>query len=106
MAGEFVRTPKDGVNKGRYHARTDLPFLETALCLMSFAASVASIQTGHYFATPFAILFTVGYGYVSMLVAHEQAARRQAAARVLTTSSDRDSDAAAPAEAPVSKLAA
>ncbi len=106
MAGEFVRTPKDGVNKGRYRARTDLPFLETALCLMSFAASVASIQTGHYFATPFAILFTIGYGYVSMLVAHEQSARRQAVAPVLAASSDRASDPATPAEAPVGKLAA
>jgi len=106
MAGEFVRTPKDGVNKGRYRARTDLPFVETALCLLSFASTIASIQTGHYFATPFAILFTIGYGYVSMLVAHEQAARRQAVTRVLATSSDRASDPVATAQAPVGKLAA
>jgi hypothetical protein len=106
MAGEFVRTPKDGVNKGRYRARTDLPFLETALCLMSFAATVASVQTGHYFATPFAMLFTIGYGYVSMLVAHEQTSRRQAVRPVLAASSDRASDPLAPAEAPVGKLAA
>ncbi|MBK9261515.1 MAG: glycosyltransferase [Polyangiaceae bacterium] len=106
MAGEFVRTPKDGVNKGRYRARTDLPFIETALCLMSFASTIASIQTGHYFATPFAILFTIGYGYVSMLVAHEQAARRQATTPVLAASSDPASDRVGTTEAPVGKLAA
>ncbi len=106
MAGEFVRTPKDGMNKGRYRARTDLPFIETLLCLLSFASTVASVQTGHYFATPFAILFTIGYGYVAMLVTHEQAARRQAKAPVLAASSDRASDPVAQAEAPIGKLAA
>jgi hypothetical protein len=40
---------------------------------------VASIQTGHWFATPFAGLFTFGYGYVASLVASEQFARRRAA---------------------------
>ena len=68
MAGEFVRTPKQGVKKGRYRARAELPLLETCLALLSFASVVASIQTGHYFATPFAMLFTVGYGYVAILV--------------------------------------
>jgi len=33
---------------------------------------LSSLQTGHWFATPFALLFTVGYGYVSLLVASEQ----------------------------------
>jgi cellulose synthase/poly-beta-1,6-N-acetylglucosamine synthase-like glycosyltransferase len=78
MAGEFVRTPKQGLRKGRYTARADLPMIETVLALISFAAVVASIRTGHYFATPFAMLFTIGYGYVSLQVAHEQAARRRA----------------------------
>jgi len=77
MAGEFVRTPKQGLKKGRYRAATDLPLLETALTLISFASVVASVQTGHYFATPFAVLFTMGYGYVSILTAYEQAARRR-----------------------------
>jgi glycosyltransferase involved in cell wall biosynthesis len=80
MAGEFVRTPKHGVKKGRYRARADLPIVETALALLSFAAVIASVETGHYFATPFAVLFTVGYAYVALLIAHEQAARRRAAA--------------------------
>ncbi len=105
MAGEFVRTPKHGTNKGRYSARADLPLLETGLCLLSFCASVASIRTGHYFATPFAMLFTIGYGYVAMLVAHEQATRRRAAAPLLGVTSDRTSDPAT-AEQPVGKLAA
>ncbi len=77
MAGEFVRTPKHGLQKGRYRAATDLPLLETGLTLISFASVVASLQTGHYFATPFAFLFTVGYGYVSLMTAYEQAARRR-----------------------------
>jgi cellulose synthase/poly-beta-1,6-N-acetylglucosamine synthase-like glycosyltransferase len=81
MAGEFVRTPKQGVKKGRYTARADLPLFETALALLSFASTAASIRTGHYFATPFAILFTIGYGYVAVLVAREQAARRREAPR-------------------------
>ncbi|MDI3289835.1 cellulose synthase family protein [Polyangium sp. 15x6] len=106
MAGEFVRTPKHGTNKGRYRARADLPLLETGLCLLSFGSTVASIQTGHYFATPFAALFTIGYGYVAMLVAHEQSARRrETAPMLLATPSERPSEPTA-AEQPVGKLAA
>ena len=37
---------------------------------------MASLETGHWFATPFAMLFTFGYGYVAMLVATEELARR------------------------------
>ena len=36
---------------------------------------IASIETRHYFATPFAVLYTYGYGYVALLVASEQAVR-------------------------------
>ncbi|EYF02322.1 glycosyltransferase family 2 protein [Chondromyces apiculatus] len=77
MAGEFVRTPKHGDNKGRYRVRTELPLVETLLALISFSAVVASIETGHYVAAPFAVLFTLGYGYVALLVAQEQSARRR-----------------------------
>ncbi|WP_394827081.1 glycosyltransferase [Pendulispora albinea] len=87
MAGEFVRTPKKGIEVGtpaarspRYRARADLPMVEVGLCLFSLASTVASIETGHWFATPFAMLFTFGYGYVASLVASEQMARRKAAA--------------------------
>ena len=80
MAGEFVRTPKHGANhSNRYRARADLPTTEIALCLISLASVVASLQTGHRFAPPFAMLFTFGYGYVAALVASEQVARRRAA---------------------------
>src|SRR4029079_11771130 len=75
MAGEFVRTPKKGVAHGRYRAAADLPMIEVGLCLFSLASTVASIETGHWFATPFAMLFTFGYGYVAALVAKEQVAR-------------------------------
>jgi cellulose synthase/poly-beta-1,6-N-acetylglucosamine synthase-like glycosyltransferase len=92
MAGEFVRTPKNGMNKGRYRARADLPLMETLLALLSFAAVVASVQTGHWFATPFAILFTFGYGYVAILVANEQAMRRRdSQVRLVSTPSERPS---------------
>jgi len=57
---------------------------EIALCLVSFASTVASLETGHWFATPFAMLFTFGYGYVASLVASEQFARRRAAAAAVT----------------------
>jgi cellulose synthase/poly-beta-1,6-N-acetylglucosamine synthase-like glycosyltransferase len=78
MSGEFVRTPKHGSNHNRYRARADLPTIEVALALVSFASVVASLETGHWFATPFAMLFTFGYGYVASLVASEQVARRRA----------------------------
>jgi GT2 family glycosyltransferase len=80
MAGEFVRTPKHGDGHShRYRARADLPMVEIVLCLLSLVSVVASIETGHWFATPFAMLFTFGYGYVAALVASEQIARRRAA---------------------------
>ncbi len=80
MAGEFVRTPKHGEGHStRYRARADLPLVETALSLLSLTSVVAAVQTGHWFAAPFAGLFTFGYGYVAALVASEQWARRRAA---------------------------
>jgi hypothetical protein len=79
MAGEFVRTPKQGNRVGRYRARADLPILEICLALASFAATVASVQTGHWFATPLAGLFTFGYGYVAVMISLEQATRRREA---------------------------
>jgi hypothetical protein len=78
MSGEFVRTPKKGTIQGRYRAAADLPITESALCLISGASTTASIETGHWFATPFALLFTFGYGYVAFFVALEQLARRNA----------------------------
>jgi hypothetical protein len=79
MAGEFVRTPKKGTSQGRYRAAADLPMTEIALCLVSGASTVASVETGHWFASPFALLFTFGYGYVAFFVATEQLARARAA---------------------------
>jgi hypothetical protein len=52
---------------------------EVALGLISLASTVASMETGHWFATPFAMLFTFGYGYVAWFVTAEQVARRKAA---------------------------
>ncbi len=100
MAGEFVRTPKQGVKKGRYKASVDLPLLETGLSLLSLVSVVASVQTGHYFATPFAILFTIGYAYVAFLTAGEQLFRRREALQQANAGA-----AAAPASWPVSEPA-
>ncbi len=81
MSGEFVRTPKRGEllgNRNRYRARADVPAIEIFLCSLSFASVIAALKTGHWFATPFAMLFTIGYGYVAALVASEQLARSRA----------------------------
>ena len=79
MAGEFVRTPKKGIVAGRYRQHAELPLVEIGLALLSFASVVASLETGHWFATPFASLFTVGYAYVAWLVVAEQLSGRRAA---------------------------
>lgn len=84
MAGEFVRTPKKGSASGRYRARADWPWLEAGLSLFSLVSTVASIRTGHWFATPFAALFAFGYGWVACLVALEQTARVRASAHLRT----------------------
>jgi glycosyltransferase involved in cell wall biosynthesis len=76
-AGEFVRTPKKGSSLGRYRAAADLPTVEIGLCLLSAASTVASVETGHWFATPFAMLFTFGYGYIAFFVAAEELGRRK-----------------------------
>jgi hypothetical protein len=96
MAGEFVRTPKKGLAAGRYRARADVPTIEVALCLFSLASVVASLKTGHWFATPFAMLFTFGYGYVAALVASEQLARHKAN-RVAWTSANANARLGSPA---------
>ncbi len=104
MAGEFVRTPKQGTNSARYKARSDMPLIEVMLAVLSFGSFIASIQTGHWFATPFALLFTVGYVYVAILVSLEQANRRRAETTVHGPTSERPSDA--PVAAAVSPLTA
>jgi len=72
MAGEFVRTPKRGEQRGRYRQSAKLPMTEMALAAVCACSVVASVQTGHYFATPFAALFMSGYTYVAALVIREQ----------------------------------
>ena len=72
MSGEFVRTPKKGAAAGRYRMGAKLPILEISLFALCSAAAVASIETGHWFAAPFALLFAWGHGYVAYLVLKEQ----------------------------------
>ena len=84
-AGEFVRTPKRGSDRWRYLAAVELPWLEmffTGLCGCAF---VVSIQSGHWFATPFTALFTMGYGYIAGLLLLENMGRRSKV-DLLTTS--------------------
>jgi hypothetical protein len=99
MAGEFVRTPKKGTTEGRYRAAADLPMIEIALGLISAASTVAAIETGHWFAAPFAMMFTFGYGYVAFFVAFEQLGRRKAQLA-------RDAVASVPPSAPASGVTA
>jgi cellulose synthase/poly-beta-1,6-N-acetylglucosamine synthase-like glycosyltransferase len=103
--GEFVRTPKKGLREGRYRAAATLPMLEIALALLSLISVVTSIQTGHWFATPFASLFAVGYGYVAVLVVSEQALQRREA-RAAEGRADSVPPFALPAGADAEKLAA
>jgi cellulose synthase/poly-beta-1,6-N-acetylglucosamine synthase-like glycosyltransferase len=71
-AGEFVRTPKRGTNRWRYAANLELPYLEMGFALLAAVSVVVSLQTGHYFATPFVTLFMLGYGYIAALIIGEQ----------------------------------
>jgi len=96
MSGEFIRTPKQGSNSSRYKMRADMPFAEIILALISLASVIASVKTGHWFATPFAMLFTIGYGYVAILVSAEQANRRRARAAMGIASERPAPEAAAP----------
>lgn len=79
MSGEFVRTPKRGSEAGRYFQVAQLPLIEIGLMLVSSASVVASVVTEHWFATPFAALFALGYAYVAATVTKEQLANRRAA---------------------------
>lgn len=72
MAGEFVRTPKRGEAAGRYKQVAKLPLAELVLASLCATSTVASIETGHWFAAPFAALFTLGYGYVAAQVLRDQ----------------------------------
>jgi cellulose synthase/poly-beta-1,6-N-acetylglucosamine synthase-like glycosyltransferase len=73
--GEFVRTPKKGDKsavKQRYHARTQIPWIELALALQNFIAIGVAIQTKHYLAAPFALMFGMGYAWVGGSVLRER----------------------------------
>jgi cellulose synthase/poly-beta-1,6-N-acetylglucosamine synthase-like glycosyltransferase len=80
MAGEFVRTPKKGSKAGRYKANQfDMPVWEPLLFAVAMSDMIASLATGHYFATPFAALFACGYGAMSFAMVADQLERRRAA---------------------------
>jgi cellulose synthase/poly-beta-1,6-N-acetylglucosamine synthase-like glycosyltransferase len=80
-AGEFVRTPKRGLRASRYRQlRVPLPITELALALVGVASVAISLETNHYLATPFALLFALGYAYMAGLMTTEQLARRRALA--------------------------
>ncbi|MGZ5970908.1 MAG: glycosyltransferase [Polyangiales bacterium] len=78
MAGEFVRTPKKGNEDKRYKSLIQIPVAETILSLISLGSTIAAIENGHWFAAPFAALFTFGYAYVATLLIDEQLERRRA----------------------------
>jgi cellulose synthase/poly-beta-1,6-N-acetylglucosamine synthase-like glycosyltransferase len=82
--GEFVRTPKKGqsARPGRYTARTILPVFELLLTLESAASVYAAVATRHYIATPFAMIFVMGFGFVSFSVIRERMANLAAMRRL------------------------
>jgi cellulose synthase/poly-beta-1,6-N-acetylglucosamine synthase-like glycosyltransferase len=102
MSGEFVRTPKRGITAGRYLQAANLPYVEIGLTLLSMASVAASIVTHHWFATPFASLFAVGYGYVASMVVIEQVGRERAVAPVASPEAVAAADVATP---PVARAA-
>jgi hypothetical protein len=88
MAGEFVRTPKKGSKAGRYRANQfDMPVWEPLLFAVAMADMVASLATGHYFATPFAALFASGYGAMSFALIADQLERRRTSVAELVVES-------------------
>jgi glycosyltransferase involved in cell wall biosynthesis len=95
MAGEFVRTPKSGTGReARYRAVSSMPLVEIALCALCAVSTVVAVNTGHWFAAPFALMFTCGYGLVAGAVIHEELSGRIAFAKA----------AASPAELSVGTL--
>ncbi len=72
MAGEFVRTPKKGESLGRYRMGAKIPLPEMVLAVLCGAAAIAALETGHWFAAPFCLLFAWGHAYVATLVLKEQ----------------------------------
>jgi cellulose synthase/poly-beta-1,6-N-acetylglucosamine synthase-like glycosyltransferase len=80
--GEFVRTPKKGAKSGgKYKARTILPVFEMVMAVEAALSVVAAITTRHYIAAPFALLFFMGFGYVSLSVVRERLAAAAPAPR-------------------------
>jgi cellulose synthase/poly-beta-1,6-N-acetylglucosamine synthase-like glycosyltransferase len=80
-AGEFVRTPKRGMRASRYlQRRAPLPLAELLLAMVSVGSVVISLETSHFLATPFALLFALGFAYMAGMMTVEQLARRRALA--------------------------
>jgi cellulose synthase/poly-beta-1,6-N-acetylglucosamine synthase-like glycosyltransferase len=76
-AGEFVRTPKRGSNRWRYTTASNVPVAELTGAVVMAAATAVSLATGHYFATPFTLMFMFGYGYITYLLVREDVHRRR-----------------------------
>lgn len=85
MAGEFVRTPKRGEGVARYRQRTQIPWAELVLGFWSAAATLAAVQTDHWFAVPFTALFSLGYNYVAFQLLGEQWSQRNDVPRLVTS---------------------
>ncbi len=84
ITGEFVRTPKKGEKttaKQRYHARTNIPWIELVLGVTNFAAVFVAIATQHLLAAPFALMFSLGYLWVGGSVMRERSASETKAAK-------------------------
>ena len=84
ITGEFIRTPKKGEKttaKQRYHARTNIPWIELVLGVTNFVAVFVAIATQHLLAAPFALMFSLGYLWVGGSVMRERSASETKAAK-------------------------
>jgi glycosyltransferase involved in cell wall biosynthesis len=103
FAGEFVRTPKHGINRWRYWAKSELPAFELLLAVINAMSVVVALRTGHWFAAPFAALFTAGYLSVVYLLTSEQLRRR--VPRAVVTPAALDAAALDPPGEPTNEVA-
>jgi cellulose synthase/poly-beta-1,6-N-acetylglucosamine synthase-like glycosyltransferase len=78
-SGEFVRTPKHGIQRRfegwtakKYRAsKTLVPFVEVLFAAYFAMATVMAVIAGHFVSIPFLILFFLGFAYVGVLSLHQ-----------------------------------
>ena len=78
-SGEFVRTPKHGIQRRfegwtakKYRSsKTLTPYVEVIFAAYFALATVMAVLGGHYVSIPFLALFFLGFAYVGVLSLHQ-----------------------------------